>query len=344
MTGLFVLIVVIFGLMTVFPFLLSLGIPKEEQVTLVVKQDNGRDPRYFVQSFKKMIESALDNEGEKEELLLSRKEPFFYAEMLPEGKQKIDRIVVCRKDFSSKQDMIFDKEIYSEDNVVLAKGTQARAVAAKELILQEGNTVFRWSDGEKGMYVGRDCDLGISATSTEYLQVMENCTFHRLFAPQIDILAQNENKKRERNTPESDDRMGTKKESEGEHVQKDVKVIGKEQVISGNVITRHSLIIEEGATVFGHIKSRKSIHIEKGARIDGNVFANQKIVMEEDVYLSGELFSQQDIYVGSGCVIGQKGKIKSVIAKENIVLCENVTIYGYVGCEGSGHTVLGKEK
>lgn len=343
MTGLFILIVVIFGLMTVFPFLLSLGIPKEEQATLVVRSDNGRDPRYFVQSFKKMIKNTLDNGAENGVLSLSRPEPFFYAEVLPEKEEIIDRIVICKEDFWAKQNMIFDKEIYSERNVVLAKGTQARAVAAKKLFLQEGNTIFRWSDGEEEMYAGRGCDLGISATSREYLQVMENCTFRRLYAPQVDILAQAENKKRERKNPEVDNRMGIKTETERELAEKDVKVIGKNRVINGNVITRYSLVIEEGAIIFGHVKSRKGILVKKGARIDGNMFANKKIVLGEDVYLAGNLFSQRDICVGPGCVIGQKGKIKSVIAKENILLCENVTVYGYVGCEEIGRTVLRKE-
>lgn len=343
MTGLFIIIVVIFGIMTAFPFLLALGIPKGEQVTLVVRDDNGRDPRYFVQSFKKKIKSALDKGTANGVLALSKQEPFFYAEALPEGKETIERIVICKEDFLSKQDMVFDKEIYSEQNVVLAKGTQARAVAAKELLLQEKTTVFRWSDGEEAMYACRECDLGISATSKEYLQVMENCTFHRLFAPQIDILAQDENQKQERRNPETDSRMGTKADGERELVEKDIKIIEKNQVVNGNVITRYALVIEEGAVIFGHIKSRKSIQVKKGAKIDGNLFADGKIVLEEDVCLTGELFSQQDISVGAGCVIGQKGKIKSVIAKENIALHENVTVYGYVGCEGIGRTLLRKE-
>lgn len=343
MTWLFILIVVTFVLMTVFPFLLSLGIPKEEQVTLVVRSDNGRDPRYFVHSFKKMIKNALDNGAQNGVLSLSRPEPFFYAEALPDKEKTIDKIVICQKDFITKPDMIFDKEIYSEEDVVLAKGTQARAITAKRLHLQEKNTVFRWSDGEEEMCAGRGCDLGISATSMEYLQVMENCTFHRLFAPQIDILSQNENKNQERRNPQTDERMGIETDSERELAEKDVKVIEKGRVINGNVITRYSLVIEEGVIIFGHVKSRKGIQVKKGAKIDGNMFANEKIVLEENVYLAGDLFSQQDICVGPGCVIGRKGKIKSVIAKESISLCENVTVYGYVGCEGIGHTVLRKE-
>lgn len=343
MTVLFGLIVAIFAVMTALPFLLSLGIPKEEQVTLVVRNDNGRDPRYFARSFKKIIKNALKSESENGILALSKPEAFFYAEELPEEEDTIDRIVICQQDFSTRSGVIFDKEIYSEGQVVIAKGTQARAVAASKLFLQEGSTVFRWSDGEEAMYVDRGCDLGISATSAEYLQVMENCTFHRLFAPQIDIFSQKDNPKQERREPEADERIGRVAESEEEPAEKDVKVIEKGKIVNGNVITKYALVIEEGAVVCGHIKSRKGIRVKKAARIDGNMFADGNIVLEEDVYLAGDLFSQRDIYVGSGCVIGQKGKIKSVIAKENISLCENVTVYGYVGCEGSGHTVLRKE-
>lgn len=343
MTGLFLLIVVIYVFMTIFPFLLVVGIPKEEQVTLVVQNDNGRDPRYFVHSFEKIIKRALDTGAENGAILLSKIEPFFYAETLSEEKDRIDRIVICKKDFCTRQGMNFDKEIYSEGNVVLAKGAQARAVAAKEIFLQEGNTIFRWSDGKEEVYAGRGCDLGISATSKEYLQVMENCVFHRLFAPQIDILAQDEHRNRERKKPNIDNLMGIKRESEEKLAEKDIKIIGKNERINGNVITKYSLIIEEDAFICGHVKSRKSIRIKKGVKIDGNVFADEKVVLEEDVYLSGELFSQQDICIGSGCVIGQKGKIKSVIAKENISVYENVTVYGYVGCEGSGRTLLRKE-
>ena len=37
-------------------------------------------------------------------------------------------------------------------------------------------------------------------------------------------------------------------------------------------------------------------------------------------------------------VIGQKDKIKSVVARQSLVLAEGVVIYGFAGCEYGGKT------
>lgn len=335
MTGFFVLLVIIFAIMTAFPFLLALRIPKEKQGTLVVQSDNKRDPRYFVQSFQKIVKSALETRTEEKVLQLSKPEPFVYAEEV-KGKAA-DKLVICKDDFVTEEAFVCEREIYSEHVVTLAAETKARAVAAKRLYLEENSTVFRWSDGKEAMYAERGCNLGVSATSAVYLQVMENCSFRRLYAPQVDILTKKGEEQPERRTLIQEE--GLDADFESMPVEKNVKVIEKNRVIKGNVITKYPLVIEEGVKIFGHVKSRKGISVQKNVRIDGNLFADGTIILREQICLTGDVFSQQDIYVGPDCVIGQKGKIKSVVAKENIVLCEAVTVYGYIGCDGCGITL-----
>lgn len=334
MIGVFIFATVLFVLMTAFPFLLALGIPKKEQATLVVRKNNSKDPRYFPRSFQKIIRDAWNVRTSEELLILSRPEPFAYAEELPANIMSVTSLVICKNDFTTREMMNFDKEIYSEHDVVLEKRTQARAVKAKVLRLKEQCTILRWCDGEDELYARRGCDLGISATSTGYLQLMESCTFHRLYAPQIDILAHNENRPLLAVPAPSPDMQFERKLA-----LKDVRVIREHSVIEGNVITKYPLIIEEGVLILGHVKSKEGVLVKKGSKIDGNLFANGTIILQDKVLLTGDAFSQQDIYVGPDCVIGQAGKIKSVVAKEAVFLCEDVTVYGYVGCDGGGLTL-----
>lgn len=337
MIGIFILLTVVFILMTAFPFMLVLGIPKDEQGTLVVRSDNKRDPRYFAVSFKEIVKKALKIDAEDEYLALSKPEQFIYSEELEE--KVVDRLVVCRGDYIVKEPTTFEKEIYSENSVVFAENTQARAVVAKKLWLKGMCHILRWCDGEEEAYIGKKCDLGVSATSDKYLQVMEECTFQRLYAPQVDIMAEGKNKRPEKRVMESEGVLELEISDKYEIAEKNMKVIKEKSVINGNIITKYPLIIEEGVQIFGHVKSRKNIFIKKNVKIDGNVFADGNIILEGDNYLTGDVFSQQDVYIGPDSIIGQSGKIKSVVAKSNICLSEDVTVFGYVGCDGCGRTL-----
>ncbi|MDW8158851.1 MAG: polymer-forming cytoskeletal protein, partial [Bacteroidia bacterium] len=52
--------------------------------------------------------------------------------------------------------------------------------------------------------------------------------------------------------------------------------------------------------------------------IEGDIIAEKDIWIEGKIWVKGNIFSQQNITLGKGCVIGTKGKIKSVIANYNI--------------------------
>lgn len=332
----FILVTIIFIGMTAFPFLLALGIPKEEQGTLVVRRNNRKDPYYFVRSFKEIMEKALELGPEDGFLQLSKPEQFAYLDEV-QGKV-VDKLVIGRKDFVGKKTFVFEKEIYSKYSVVLAECTQARAVAAERLRLKRHCQILRWCDGTTEVCIEPECDLGVSATSGSYLQVMENCTFQRLYGPQVDIVAEVKGGQPARHVTDQEGTIEIPKECKT--AERNVRMISEKSVIKGDIITKYPLCIKEGARIFGHIKSRKSIYVEKDVVIDGNVFADASVVLQEKCHVTGDVFSQQDVYVGPCCVIGQKGKIKSVVAKSNIILSEEVTMFGYIGCDNRGRTML----
>lgn len=345
MIAIFILLVVIFILMTAFPFILSLRSPKDENGTLVVRSDNKKEPRYFPEAFKVMVKKALQQGTADGIMVLSKPEKFVYSHNLKDN--VINDLVICNEGFIAVGPATFEKEIYSENTVVLDENIEARAVAANKLLLMKDCRIIRWCDGEKEAYIGHGCDLGISATSKEYLQVMEKCTFRRLYAPQVDIMSEGDTKhhRREKRVPVQENMtVRILPEDEYDEVEKDVKEISADSTIKGNVITKNTLVIKEGTHINGHIKSRKDIVIEKNVFIHGNVFAEGKIDIQSDVCITGDVFSQEDIYVGYNSVIGQRGKVKSVVAKSRIFLCEEVTIFGYIGCDDCGYTVNREEK
>ncbi len=345
MIGIFIILVVCFIVMTSFPFILALRTPKDEQATLVVRSDNVKDPRYFPKAFKEILNKALEKGVFDEFLILSRPEKFVYSEKVNDN--VIHDLVICRDGFIAVGPARFEKEIYSENTVVLDEQIEARAVSAQKLLLMNKCKIVRWCDGEKETYVGTGCDLGVSTTSDDYMQVMEDCVFHRLYAPQVDVMRCGDSKqiKREKRIVDSSilQELKNADETSCDVAAKDISIIYENSNIKGNIITKDNLVIKEGARISGHIKSRKNITIEKNVIIDGNVFADGNVIIKSDVRVTGNVFSQSDVYVGYNSIIGQYGKIKSVIAKSHVFLCENITVFGYIGCDDKGYT-LQKEK
>jgi hypothetical protein len=67
--------------------------------------------------------------------------------------------------------------------------------------------------------------------------------------------------------------------------------------------------------------------------ISGNIFCDNDVKIEGNVWIKGILFSQKNITFKNGVVVGEKGKVKSVVAKEKISIEGPFRIYGYLHSE-----------
>ena len=328
---LFTVLAFVYLALMLFPFFLARSALEPSKArSLVVKDDNVRDPRYFPKAFVALMEHALTSYDGDGTIRLSKPETLLEPP-LPDG-DLISAVVYARGDFVPVGARTFEKEIYCRGNGALPAQTMLRAIACRgALAIGEGCELARWADGEASLTVSPGCRLGISASSGARLSVAKDCTFRRLYAPEIRV--------GEPVLPAIDPPPVPL----GGEIHRDTGDIEDFGIIEGDVVAMDSLTIGEGAEIRGSIKSRKHVHVKRGARILGNLVSNGNLVLERDVFIGGVVFSQSWAYIGPDCQIGRAGRIKSVVARDGVVLAEGARVFGYVGGERDGRTVAAEE-
>jgi len=73
---------------------------------------------------------------------------------------------------------------------------------------------------------------------------------------------------------------------------------------------------------------------EKGSIfVNGNIFCDDDVEIEGDVWIKGDVFSQKSITLKNGVVVGEEDKVKSVVARGEILIEGPFRIYGYLHSE-----------
>lgn len=329
----------VFGVMLLAPLVLGyFSIDRGVDNALVIRQNNIRDARYFSRAFTKLIEKALGKYSGQGTIYLSKEEELAFAEDVPGGSPEWNTLVVAHQPFDSAGVGFFTKEIYAKQGARIGPNCDVRAIASgRQLVLEENCRVLRWADAEEELCARQGCDLGISASSGQSITLDVGCRFDRLYAPEV-LVAGGFSEREADHNPARLLATGrkTKKSTEQRF---DVSSVGANTEIYNTIISKSGIRIGESATVYGDVKSAKGIHIQRGAAVIGNVFAEGDIVIEEDVYIGGVVFTQESVFVGARSEIGRYGVIKSLVAREEIVLCNGAAVFGYVHCERGGRTV-----
>jgi cytoskeletal protein CcmA (bactofilin family) len=82
------------------------------------------------------------------------------------------------------------------------------------------------------------------------------------------------------------------------------------------------------------ITGKITIGGEKGTIfVSGNIFCDDDVEIEGDVWIKGDVFSQKSITLKNGVVVGEEGKVKSVVARGEILIEGPFRIYGYLHSE-----------
>lgn len=327
---LFIMIFLLYLVLLLLPFMLansSLDVGTKH--SLVVKSENLRDPRYFSKAFGAMMERALKTYDGSGVIRLSKPEVLAIPPLSDE--ETVEAVVLAQKSFAPTGPRVFQKEIYCQSDARIPEGTRLRAITCNgELTFMQNCDLGRWADGVVSMTVMEGCHLGISASSANRLVIAAGCTFRRLYAPEIQIGEAGPIQ----NPPEPD--VCT-------DVRQDVTEVPDLERLEGDVICVKNFMVGERAEITGSLKTRKHAHIKSGARIMGNLIADGNIVLERNVFVGGIVFSQSWIYIGPDCQIGRAGRIKSVVARDGIVLAEGARVFGYVSGEHDGSTIPAEE-
>jgi len=328
--------IIIFVIMLLFPIVFSLVfLRKSDGKTLEVQHSKMRDPRYFAKSFTKLFDKNRDEYSGSGKIFLSREENILEADKTEEYPSVCDCVVYAENlEFRPHSGICFGKEIYSCQNAYLFGIEQVRAICCKkDMVLGNGTQVIRWVDAEGMLTVHDDCDLGISASSNTKIVMGKNCRFRRVYAPEIYFGS----------LPGEDNHNGHSISSDSviKNVFRDIKyvddgLVAETSVLKGSIITRHDITVLDHLTVRGHIRSHKSIRLCDGAVVYGNLFAEGDIYLGKNARVYGSVFTQQNIFAESGVIIGQRGKIKSVVARRKAVFDNGCRVYGYVTSEMRG--------
>lgn len=311
----------------------------DDNDNLYIKKDYVKDPRYFGRSFRNLLDPFLtqikkSNIRETVEIVLSKKE-FITLGKIEDGKMFIeDRLIVFSENSVLPAGSRCMKEVYALQNINVREKCKLRAVACNESCYVDKDTeVIRWIDAKGILTISDNCNLGISASSTTKLAIKgKNCIFKRLFAPVIEI-----------GFFEKYNSSIIDFEYNVYPVYRDVvyelEKIEEQSIITNNIVTHKKLILCRNSIVVGSIKSYKNMCLKTKSRIFGNVFCEGDLVIQDECLITGTVFVQGNLSVGNGVILGEKGKIKSVIVRKNISLGNGVLIHGFVLTEGVGKIV-----
>lgn len=332
----------LFFLLLLWPVALALAIYRRKPgKALFISQDKVRNPRYFSESFRNMLEGALESgESMKDSVVLSRKERLLKSSEKLFGVETCNKLVLAdERDFYIADGMVFEKEIYALGNVHFERDITLRSLYAKgSVYLGEGIHIVRWVDAEDGISVAADCDLGVSLTSPSFLSIGKNCRFRRLYAPEIGLGLERDKPLRR---PSVELLLQAARKEEGAREERRLSRVSEADTENGrtadfSVISMETVTITEDMVVLGDVSSHKGVRLCAGAVVCGNVFAETDIVLEKGAMVLGNLFTQGSVYLEDGTQVGHAGGIHSVVAREHIATGKGCAAYGYLSCEKGG--------
>lgn len=327
----------LFALMFALPLLLAASYGKlRKSKVLHIRQDYVRDPRYFGNSFRRMVQAALPADAEGV-LHLSRPEQCVFPEDAGAlAEPAVDGLVLALNgEFRPEKPHVYNKEIYCAQDASLPPGSQFRALCGQRIALARGCQCLRWVDGNEAVTVGESCDLGLSASSGRLLTLGCRTGFQRLYAPEIRLAMAPEGPPPHSPVPVPEKRNMP--------VLYDLRNLSERQSdsrghVSASLITRWNLRILEGMTVEGDISGDRGVRVMKNAVVYGNVFAGADVLLEEGARVLGNVFSQGSVRLGPGASVGQPGEIHSIIARKKIYFAGDNRVYGFVSALRGGTT------
>jgi UDP-3-O-[3-hydroxymyristoyl] glucosamine N-acyltransferase len=335
----FVLLFILLLLMLVAPLVYAYRSENAYDDILHIDHNNTKDPRYFSNSFRNKLSEALKTYDGSGMIQLSNKEEIVFAnEAYLFDELEYDKMVICQDtDLNVNQGRVFRKEIFSQRDAVIGKQSIIRSIACNQkLTIDSECSIVRWADAMGICTIGDNCNLGVSSSSMERLVIGKACSFKRVFAPEIHIGVDIEACDVEQDPIIDDVEPLVIKE-----IARDIKSVDDgntddNNIFNRTIITKHDIIVYKGFVVQGDICSHQSVIIDDYVIVHGNIFAEGNIYIGRNSKIYGIVFTQEDIMVHDGAQIGQRGKIKSVVARGDITFGKNCRVYGYVGAGKTG--------
>ena len=339
------LAILLFAIMAFLPIGFSLfALRKRKSEELIIPNLQVDDPDYFSQLYRDVFDSKWRNrkEGNIVELGFKQSEQILEADKTDEYPEQCNSVVYAEnKDFRPPEGITFNKEIHTDQDAYLV-GTKSLIgiYSKKNILLGSGLDVIRWVDAKGTVTAEDNVNLGLVVSSDTRIEIGKGCEFSKLYAPSIYV--------------NCDEGFVSHMDSDGfenfnhfeqNEIIRNIKYADHDEADEDNkihktIITKHNITVVDGITVEGDVRSDKSVRLGENAVVYGNVFAEGDIHMGKNSRILGNVFTQASFSADEGAVVGQKGKIKSLIARDNATFSKDNLVYGYVECHDIGD-VLG---
>ncbi|MCX7758415.1 MAG: hypothetical protein N2169_02210 [bacterium] len=313
-----VTLILLFVILLLIPFILPFyELIRKKEKNLDIDLFYSRDPAFWGDSYLRLLLCTLSNNlkgiNSFEDLKKIEKDLFFEMEFcFDKGKDKflitknlsscnlcsnkIDFVTINVGNLELKGEHFFSKELVVFGDLYIHSGCFFNNLIVIGNVYVNSNIKvlnFLHVDGE--IYINSETDVQGMIFASKKIFIFSKVYFKKIFSPKIIS------------------KYDSDIEKEYQIVEEDKKI-----VISGNIKLDGNFIIDSK---------------EKYVIIDGNVVSDKDIYLRGNVWVLNNLFCQGNINLSDGVLVGNIGKIKSVIAKRKIIISGNVKIYGYIHSE-----------
>jgi predicted acyltransferase (DUF342 family) len=297
-----ILLVALFSIFLFLPFIPSLIelFLKGDAKPIPIDPERKKEPDYFGKSFINLLATALKDLKIQE---VEKPNPVYL-------KLKLNREewVGFLNDEKLAEDTMDTPVVFTKDTVFLRNHTFKR-----ELVVF-GNAVFKNTCITRSLYVKGDCLIEAPVRIARWVHV-EGTLITRSNADLGVSVYAREMKIRGWTTFK---RAYAKKIDTSDEPLIDKKNVERTINLQGNF------------SITGNISIGGK---EKPVFVDGDLFCDGDAQIEGDVWIKGNVFSQKSISLKNGVVIGIEGKVKSVVARGEILIEGPFRIYGYIHSE-----------
>jgi len=297
-----ILLVALFSILLFLPFVPSLIelFLKRDAKPIPIDLERKKEPDYFGKSFMNLLATALKDLESQE---VEKPNPVYL-------KLKLNREewVGFLNDEKLAEDTMDTPVIFTKDTTFLQNHTFKR-----ELVVF-GNAVFQNTCLARSLYVKGDCVIEAPLRIARWTHVEGNLLINSNADLGVSVYAR---EMKIRN-------WATFKRAYAQKIDtSDEPLIDKKNA-------ERAINLQGNFSITGNISIGGK---ERPVFVDGDIFCDGDVQIEGDVWIRGNVFSQKSITLKNGVVIGREGKVKSVVARGEILIKGPFRIYGYLHSE-----------
>jgi hypothetical protein len=305
------------------PSMFEVRKPKDDG-RLHIMEQYVRDPRWFGRSFRHklahFVNEARGNSYGRAELRMRTDEDVRWSPDLEiPALERLRGIGVGERVLVGHGAGI--RDAYALEHLEVQHDVVARTLTS-DATMHIGSTVqvLRWIDADGNIDVDSDSDLGLSASGGARVTLGERVHFERVWGAPV--------------------------ASHTSHREPFTLHHGKATVVDAEALgDKRSLVVygpvrvAAGTAIPQHLKVHGSVSLEPGVTIGGNLISRGDVILAEGVTIGGHIFAEGDIRMGPRSRVSREGVAKTVYGTGNVLIANDVEIFGWVVSENGGSTL-----